>query len=118
MRRRLAFILAVVVNGWLFVPPGQAQRGGPTASGSAEPDLFRPYGSRSPSSFTAGRSGYTRPRTIAPPRRPPEVAPPPQPRGLHDYFPTMRPGQGPNHNTVDPRTLCVPGRRALIMRGR
>lgn len=83
---------------------------------TAEPDLFRRYGASPAVSRTAGTRPYQRPR----PRRPaPPPSPPartPAPHAVHDYFPGMRSGQSPNHNTVNTRHLCVPGRRALIVR--
>ncbi|MGE3818625.1 MAG: hypothetical protein AB7I30_04270 [Isosphaeraceae bacterium] len=32
------------------------------------------------------------------------------------YYPGLRVGQGSNRNVIDPRSLCVPGRRALLVR--
>jgi hypothetical protein len=78
---------------------------------AAEPDPLRPYatqGRTEPNFRPYARTPLAPPRseaitrTSAPPR--------------HNYYPGLRTGQGPNRNYVDPRTLCVPGRRALLYR--
>lgn len=78
---------------------------------------IRPYGSSSAkgaASSTTGRS-----------QRRPTPPPPPMPeraraavfsRGVHDYYPFARQGQQVNRNVIDPRSLCVPGRRAMLQR--
>jgi hypothetical protein len=68
------------------------------------------------------RLGYARPpvqkRAASPPRTEYAARPTVHPQGVRDYYPTMRTGQGPNRNVIDPRSLCVPGRRAVILMGR
>jgi hypothetical protein len=87
----------------------QVPAGGPSASGTAareDRDLFSPYGSR-----VAGGPAR-RPYETARPR----VAPPATEARTRNYFPALRPGQGPNRNTVRTDRLCVPGRRAFSYR--
>lgn len=112
MRPRTALTLAATLALALAATPGRAQL--PTAG---EPDPLRPYASRSTTAFEAERStrAYSRARPLPPPTRSYPAA---TVRGVRDYYPTMRRGQNPNKNVVDPRTLCVPGRRAMILRGR
>jgi hypothetical protein len=122
-QRFLIPVLAVTMHGWLFAAPGLAQRGGTGRSVSAiaaEPDLLRPYGSRDQRVFFAEKEK----RVYAPP----PAAPPLHSRvssspgaavftqGARDYFPAIRAGRGPNGNAINPRSLCVPGRRAMIPR--
>ena len=96
--------------------PVRARRSSPSVTQVV--DTLRPYASRSSAGFGAEQSA--RPYS----RQKPDLPPPVRSfaavaeRGVKDYFPAMRPGTYPNHNTVDPHSLCVPGRRALIMRGR
>jgi hypothetical protein len=58
--------------------------------------------------------------TPRPYERAPVVSPPERtisaPVASHNYYPGLRPGQGPNRNAIDPRSLCVPGRRAFLHR--
>jgi hypothetical protein len=113
MRRSLTFGLTLTAFGWLLVTPGHAQRGGTSAGAfSGEVNMLRPYASRT---VNQGR-GYVRQaapsRPVMPTRAEPVARPTSQ--GVRDYYPAMRPGQGPNRNVINPRTLCVPGRRAVI----
>jgi len=75
---------------------------------AAADDLLRPYAPHA-------ERPYARPHVA--PAYPARLAAAP-PRGVGEYFPGMRPGTSPNRNVIDPRSLCVPGRRALILRGR
>jgi hypothetical protein len=125
MRRKLvpATALAIALGGAVFTPQGKAQqRGGPVApkagrSAATDPDPLRPYATRDIRALAAVGRAYSR------------TSPPPPPtieetrsraavfaRGARDYYPALKTGQGPNRNYIDPRTLCVPGRRALIPR--
>jgi hypothetical protein len=78
---------------------------------SAEADLFRPYDEP----VARPGSGY-RPYTRTPVNPPRDEATLRAPAPRHNYFPGQRSGQGPNRNVVDTRTLCVPGRRAMLQR--
>jgi hypothetical protein len=113
--RRLALVVGLVAVAGTIARPAWGQDFARSLSrfASAEPDPFRPYSSRARTDAGPVARPYlrTQPTTPAPPPR--VVAPP---RGVHDYFPGMRPGIHPNRNTVDPRRLCVPGRRAFLMR--
>src|SRR4051812_37229067 len=93
-----------------FDRPGTAGGRGGVAS---NPEAFRGgldplriYGS------DAREVAMTRPYepkpTVAPPGRPA-----PAPATPHNYFPSLRPGQGPNRNGM---AHCVPGRAALLHR--
>jgi hypothetical protein len=82
---------------------GAASRGS-TARGEA--NLLRPYGTRA-SSTSPMRPYLSTPRPAAPSY---EIR-------THNYFPGLRPGQGPNQNTVNTDRLCVPGRRPFLMGG-
>jgi hypothetical protein len=122
MRRRLAVSLVVAsIGGGLGLVPGaglaQAQQpraravaGGYARTVSAEDDPIRPYTEGAAASASGSRGYY---RSYARPA--PVARPPARPQSVRDYYPTMRTGQGPNRNVVDPRTLCVPGRRAMLM---
>jgi hypothetical protein len=79
----------------------QAQSRGRTV----EPDPLRRYG---PS------TGQTRTSSSQPARPPVQARP--APRIVHDYYPGMRSGRGPNRNVPAPR--CVPGRRSFMGMGR
>jgi hypothetical protein len=139
MRRFITLGLALTAFGWLFVTPGHAQRGASPRGGMAwtapgyapgaaagtggygdGPDLLRPYGSRAGAATPNTARPYTRsPSRPAPPPRPELIVRQPvRPQGVRDYYPTLRAGQGPNRNMIDPRSLCVAGRRAVILRGR
>jgi hypothetical protein len=104
MRGRVASVFVLVLGVWSIVPgrvfAQQGYRGD---------DILRPY---APHSTRASSTGYS--RTPAP-RQQPIARPQVQSQGVRDYFPGMRLGYGPNRNTVDPRRLCVPGRRAMLM---
>jgi hypothetical protein len=104
--------------------PAEAQRAGwprvasyPTAGASSrdrsmgELDPLRPYDAP-PARPDAAYRPYLR-TPVNPPREEP-ILRAAAPR--HNYFPGLRSGQGPNRNVVDPRTLCVPGRRAMLQR--
>jgi hypothetical protein len=71
-------------------------------------DPLRPYG-EPVRSTSISRRPYEPAPTISPPQR--EL---PAPSVSHNYFPGMRPGQGPNRNVVVPH--CVPGRHAFFSR--
>jgi hypothetical protein len=117
-RTALALLLTAASGAlaWPLATPGRAQGfdRDPYASRSTEPDLFRPYSSRYGSASLTGTRPYSRPRPVPTATLPARASAPP--RTVHDYFPGMRPGVSPNRNTVNPRSLCVPGRRALLMR--
>jgi hypothetical protein len=121
MRPRFILTLALSTAGcWISASDADAQQGrrpGSAPGGRAYPrvvepeaDLLRPYASRPARLGGDSRYGY---RAAVRP----ETAPRPagRSRGVQDYYPAMRTGQGPNRNTVDPRSLCVPGRRALLL---
>ena len=116
--RRFGTIACMLVAAVLWTVPSVAQRPGASSALESEPDLFKPYAAPS----AASAKPYTRtPKRPAPP----QPLPPPNRayaaavnRGASNYFPAMRRGNGPNQNVVDPHTLCVPGRRAAILRGR
>jgi hypothetical protein len=87
----------------------QAPAGDPSASGGVareDRDLFSPYSSR------AAGGSPRRPYNVARPR----VEPPATEARTRNYYPGLRPGQGPNRNTVRTDRLCVPGRRAFSYR--
>ena len=121
--RTVCVIVALGASPFAARAIAQAPRVGPGAAASgryatatgrdpwADADMLRPYGSRASSGFVGERSSYSRPA----PQRPPAERPPARPRAAIDYFPTMRPGSGPNRNVVDVRSLCNPGRRALLL---
>ena len=77
---------------------------------SAELDPLRPYAPEA----RANPSYRPYLRTPVTPPRDEAITPASTPR--RNYFPGLRSGQGPNRNVVDPRTLCVPGRRAMLHR--
>ena len=77
---------------------------------SAEPDPLRPYAPE-PRADASYRPYL---RTPVSPPRDEAITRASAPR--RNYFPGLRTGQGPNRNYVDPRTLCVPGRRAMLQR--
>jgi hypothetical protein len=111
MRRLGALFPIVIVLGALALPnAGQAQQGRGGYPGSVEGanDPLRPYASNS----SAPGRGYYR---VPPPRSEPVARPVVRSQGVRDYYPTMRTGQGPNRNVVNPRSLCVPGRRAILI---
>ncbi|MCA1686625.1 MAG: hypothetical protein LC745_11765 [Planctomycetia bacterium] len=123
MRRwTLAVGAALLMNGWLLSTQGHAQRWGATSSGRVGPDgssgsgLLRPYGPRDVRTSAAQKpQSYSR------------SSPTPSPaddrsraavfaKGVRDYYPDARSNQSANRNVVDTRTLCNPGRRALLRR--
>jgi hypothetical protein len=143
MRRIMSLGVVLAVQGsWLAAtvlaqPPSQGVGGGSTGRAFARPstpypssaparpaddfDLLSPYGSRA--GGPAGNGSAPKPYTRTPvTRRPP--GPPLDrssrgavfSRGVGSYYPSMRSGQAPNRNVVDHRSLCVPGRRALLQR--
>jgi hypothetical protein len=116
-RTALALILTAASGAlaWPLATRARAQGldRSPYAVRSTEPDLLRPYSSRNGSAPVSGTRAYTRPRPLTTAPTPARASSPP--RTVHDYFPGMRPGVSPNRNTVNPRSLCVPGRRALLM---
>jgi hypothetical protein len=127
MRRTLAIGLALVFVACCAFDrrvhaQGDVRQGVPAISRpyttvrSPEANLLRPYGSRDGQQYFTHKRTYTRPPVVPPP---PPIIPARASvfaRGVHDYYPAARPGQGKNQNVVDPRTLCVPGRRALLRR--
>jgi hypothetical protein len=62
---------------------------------------------------TSGRRSVESQGPPRPYERPPVVTPerPAPPAASHNYYPTLRSGQGPNRNVQ-----CVPGRQALLHR--
>ncbi len=114
--RRLLTVAGAVVAALLSGLPSVAQRPGTSDALESEPNLFRPYAAPAPTTSKP----YT--RTPSRPQPPPPLPPPNRmyaaTRGVNNYFPAMRRGYGPNQNFVDPSTLCVPGRHAVIQRGR
>src|SRR4051812_22367870 len=122
MRQRLVSCIAVALSVGLpsvtcLAQAPQPVRAPARTTSVPEADPLRPYASRSVAGFAAERSSrsYSRPKTLPPPPRAYAAV---AERGVRDYFPAMRPGTSPNSNTVDPKSLCVAGRRALILRGR
>jgi hypothetical protein len=124
MLRHLRLTVALTlpwVAGVAILPPVQAQA--PSVSRPAiratggDVDLLKPYASRSMAGFVDEQSSrpYSRSKPLPPPARAYAAA---TQRGVTNYFPGMRPGSAPNKNVVDPHTLCVPNRRAAILRGR
>lgn len=112
MRPHPVLALTLALAAGLSATPGLAQPRPvrpATRSVAAEDDLLRPYAPRT-------ERTYARPRT--PPASPVRLSAAVPSRGVGEYFPGMRPGTSPNRNVIDPRSLCVPGRRALILRGR
>jgi len=89
-----------------FDRTGTAEGRGGVASNAASfrggLDPLRIYGS------DAREVATTRPYEPKPTVAPPERAAPATP---HNYFPSLRPGQGPNRNGM---AHCVPGRAALL----
>ena len=73
-----------------------------------ESDLLRPYGSPG-RGREEGWSSYRR-EPVAIPR---ERTHPAVKLQRFNYYPSLRPGQGPNRNYIPPNQLCVPGRRAV-----
>ena len=125
MRTRLTLTLALSAAGWwMSGSRADAQQGARAPSGTSgrayprvvepETDPLRPYASRNPRSYYQSRSAYRPPSRPTP--RPELIARPSvHAQGVRNYYPAMRAGQGPNRNAVDPRTLCVPGRRAMLL---
>ncbi len=111
MRRSLLLLVTIAVHGcWL-------------AQSGVSSDM--PRASRSMSSFLAAEADMTGTLTRSTGRRshsnegtrerrevPPTAGG--LPRQVSDFYPMIRTGQGLNRNTVDTRTLCNPGRRALM----
>jgi hypothetical protein len=71
------------------------------------PDPLRAYGE--PVRGTSLARPYEPAPAVTPP--PHEI---PAPPASHNYYPGLRPGQGPNHNGVPHR--CVPGRHSFLGR--
>jgi hypothetical protein len=109
-----------------FTSPARAQDSGRSRAGSfptaipsarsgerssAVRDLLSPYDEP----VARSGSGY-RTYTRTPANPPHEETDLRGPAPRHNYFPNLRSGQGPNRNVIDPRTLCVPGRRAMLQR--
>ena len=111
----LAFLTGPFAAGALAQSPALVRPS--SRSVAAEPDFLRPYASRSAHVYTSERSARasSRSRPLPPPQRAYAAV---VERGVKDYFHDIRPGTSPNRNTVDPKSLCVPGRRALILTGR
>jgi hypothetical protein len=96
--------------GWSRAASPSTARAGYGDRFATVPDPLRPYatqGRAEPNSRPYARTPLTPPRDEAITRT---SAPPPR----QNYFPGLRTGQGPNRNYIDPRTLCVPGRRAVL----
>lgn len=121
MRRSLALGLALVILGSSLHGEGRAQSGGAAGGagrgqGVASKDgVLKPYNPGERRTPGARRPAYS---------RQPASAPAPDKRsraavfakGVRDYYPAARANQSKNSNVVDPRSLCVPGRRALLQR--
>jgi hypothetical protein len=105
MSRILILGIALILAGSVSSQVQAQSRGRPV-----ELDPLRRYG---PS------SNQIRSSTSEPPRRPPVQARP-APRIVHDYYPGMRSGHGPNYNVPTLRhgsgARCVPGRGSFIGR--
>jgi hypothetical protein len=119
--RHFLAVATAVVAAAVSASSTSAQQPGNSRAVEPEPDLFKPYAAQSASAAKPAAYSRTPPRAKAP--LPP--LPPPNRsyaaavnRGVGNYYPAMRRGNGPNSNVVDPHTLCVPGRRAAILRGR
>lgn len=113
MRRTLTLTLALAFSGWLPTP-SHAQRGG--ASADSGFDELRPYGTRSSATRQADRPYARSSEAPAPPFESPSRLP--VRRTVGSFYPTMRAGQSRNRNVVDTRSLCNPGRRALLQQQR
>ena len=119
MRHPLALGLLVALGAWVFSVSGFAQQPsqfsrGPQGNADAErvPGSFVTRDTRA---FSSEREAYSR----IPPSRPlaeTKAHAAVFSKGVRAYYPGSRPGQGPNRNYIDPHSLCVPGRRALLQR--
>ena len=130
MRRNRTLGFALAIHVCLLAPPGRAEREGSTAAARAgQGGLSRPasveptraFGTRDINTFNsqklnarpqrtnspAGHTALTQEKTA----RAAVFA-----TGVRGYYPAVRPNQSRNSNVIDPRTLCVPGRRALLQR--
>jgi hypothetical protein len=120
MRWTLAFALALVGHAGFLATPGRAQQAAARAPARLSPglELLRPYGS------SLARPSPRDPKAVykSPPSKRP-IVPPIQERtaraavfqGVGNYYPAMRPGQGPNFNALDPGTKTLsPARRPPI----
>src|SRR3954464_4258159 len=113
----LAMVSACNLSLWVAASLAQ-QAPRPGTASPARPGYFTRVRS-DPGASTPG-SGEARPRSRADSTRPPEgrdaprryerepvVSPPerttPAPVARRDYYPGLRPGQGPNRNAIDPR---------------
>ncbi len=119
MSSRLTLKLAVVVCGLLVSSMAHAQGDG--AASSSTSSSFRLNNMRDPRNFSGDRPANSdRPTSYS--RSNPSTMPPPARSQaatfsrVRDYFPAARSGRSINRNVVDPRTLCVPGRRAMLQR--
>jgi len=77
-----------------------------------EPDPLRPYRPEE----EAARGDRLAGRWSAPGPVPRPAPPAARFETSRSYFPDIRAGRGINRNVIDPRGLCVPGRRALLQR--
>ncbi|MFO0953500.1 MAG: hypothetical protein U0835_20580 [Isosphaeraceae bacterium] len=112
-------VIAAAAAVWLGGSAEAQQFGGrrttpvSTSAVRAEPDLLTPY---APSNPRAEKGIRPYRRTPAPALAPAPADRVASSRGVGNYFPSMRAGQSPNQNVINPRTLCVPGRRAMLQR--
>jgi hypothetical protein len=116
MRKTSLLRPALAFGAVLLASPLYAQQNGGR-------DPLGRYGS--PSTPAAAARGYS--RMPAPVRRPPVTPPRQAMRSVHDYYPGMRRGYGPNYNVPTLRSrgmgmgvgagrMCVPGRTGLMGR--
>jgi len=85
---------------------GRSRNGSTLDTFRGEPDPLRAYSSGARESFAI--RPYERPPVVSPPQR--ET---PAPAVSHNYYPSLRAGQGPNRNAG---SHCVPSRGALLHR--
>lgn len=88
-------------------------RPGPSPSAAGR-NPIRPYTGDQPAvSPDNPKPGRWSTRSVARESSPPKVA---ASHPSRNYFSGLRAGQGANRNVINPRSLCVPGRRALLVR--
>ncbi len=118
-RTTLGLSVGLTLLGALLTRGGLAQS--PERSATRRQDAvsraseLTPYTTRDLRTYTAQKEAYRRPTTTPPPvdkrARAAVFA-----KGVKDYYPSARANQSKNSNVIDPRTLCVPGRHALLQR--
>jgi hypothetical protein len=123
MRRILALTLVLTIYACRISSEGRAEpanESSTTRSGSSGAEFKRPYaGTRDMRTFAAQKQqqmqSYSR-ASAATPQVDKRSRAAVFAKGVRDYYPAVAPNQSKNHNVIDPRTLCVPGRRALLQR--